>query len=159
MDTAAAKEAKAEAKAAADVKAEENKAAEARAVEAIAAEEARLGMKVTPARAAAIREAELAKVGHVPLSLTPTRSRTSPPAPVNVNSPRARFTLTDIKLVNNVKTLVFSPHEDATIPETQRIMKSGAAGVFEVAVDNPKVFDKFVLGTSYYVDFTPVGTR
>lgn len=54
------------------------------------------------------------------------------------------------------KTLKFTTHYDASIPEDQRFQKATPSGSFEMTVDNPAALEQFKLGQHYYVDFNPV---
>lgn len=76
---------------------------------------------------------------------------------------RAKFQLQEIRqhagagakaLV--LKTLVFRPQYDNTIPEDRRFAKASPSGEFTIWVDNPAALEQFELGAHYYIDFNPV---
>lgn len=71
---------------------------------------------------------------------------------------RAKMCLTSVR--NYVgwaaKSLEFSCEYDQSIPEDQRFAKATPNGQLTILVDNPAALEKFELGKSYYLDFTPV---
>jgi hypothetical protein len=71
---------------------------------------------------------------------------------------RAKFQLQEIRQLHynkTAQTFVFRPVCDDGIPENARFAKYTPSGEFTMHVDNPVAQEKFKLGESYYVDFTP----
>jgi hypothetical protein len=68
---------------------------------------------------------------------------------------RAKLTLTSVADQSwGGKTLKFSAVYDTSIPEDQRFQKATPSGSAEFTIDNPAALEQFVLGDSYYVDFS-----
>ncbi len=70
---------------------------------------------------------------------------------------RAKFQLNEEKRISwqpDSRYLKFGAVYDPSLPEAQRFAKATPSGTLEMQVDNPAA--QFTLGTSYYLDFTPV---
>ncbi|MFW6027562.1 MAG: hypothetical protein ACOC91_02020 [bacterium] len=70
---------------------------------------------------------------------------------------RAKLCLTEIveHAGTGAKTLKFQAQYDDSIPEDRRFSQATPSGHVELYVDNPSALERFRLGESYYVDFTP----
>jgi hypothetical protein len=76
---------------------------------------------------------------------------------------RAKFTVTQIIETRfgpqpeaAYKTVVLEPRYDQTIPEDVRFLLATPSGRMEMRIDNPSALAQFVVGSSFYADFTPV---
>lgn len=72
---------------------------------------------------------------------------------------RAKFTVTKVSKVSWNPSMVeveLSPVCADGIPENERFHKYTPAGTLRMSIDNPPAADVFLLGASFYVDFTPV---
>jgi len=70
---------------------------------------------------------------------------------------RSKFRLSEIHhLGNGGRRYVFTTEYDSTIPEDQRFFKASPSGRLEIVVDNPHVYEHWLLGHSYYFDATHV---
>jgi hypothetical protein len=54
------------------------------------------------------------------------------------------------------QTVVLQPEYDHAIDDDRRFAKATPSGKFEMVVDNPPALEQFLLGRTFYVDFSPI---
>jgi hypothetical protein len=72
---------------------------------------------------------------------------------------RAKFKLVEVHSLawsGRAKRFKFSAEYDSSIPEDRRFAQATPMGTLEFLVDNPEAADRFEIGKSYYLDFSPV---
>lgn len=71
---------------------------------------------------------------------------------------RAKFQVTKITALANTRAteVHLIPNYDDKIPEDQRYSKYTPSGSVVMYIDNPPAQEFFVLGQTYYIDFTKV---
>lgn len=72
---------------------------------------------------------------------------------------RAKFTVAEVTRFawNDSSTrIVLTPVYDPSNAEDMSFAKATPIGRLEMQVDNPRAAEKLVLGTTFYLDFTPV---
>lgn len=70
---------------------------------------------------------------------------------------RAKFTVQSHKTIGDNVEIAMSAVCADEVPENQRFHKYTPSGSLSMWVTNPDVVAAMPIGTSFYVDFTPVG--